>query len=147
MRPPVCWPSRSRSSSGRDPFGYLALTHGLLVAVNHYLGDIAEAERSMERYRAALGEREIIIQLPYHARVEASWPPRVPATPRRLSALLEAAERCEEMPHFAIDLRYHAMRDGASPRPLVEAVTRLRAGCDGRLCGGLRRSHHGARRP
>ena len=122
----------------RDPFGYLALTHGLLVAVNHYLGDIAEAERSMERYRAALGEREIyIIQVPYHAHVEASWHLVSGDAPAAQRALLEAAERCDHMPHFAIDLRYNAMRYGASPRPLVEAVTRLRAGCDGRLAAAF----------
>ena len=117
----------------RDPFGYLAMAHGFLVGVNYYTGDMTAAEAAMMRYRAALGDREIVdVQLPYHARVEASDRLAAGDAPAAQRLLVEAAEKCEDMPHFGIELRHHALRAGAPARSLVGEVERLRARCDSR---------------
>ena len=69
------------------------------------------------RYRAALGDREIVdIQLPYHARVEATGLLAAGDAPAAQRLLVEAAEKCEDMPHFGIELRHHALRAGAPAR-------------------------------
>jgi DNA-binding CsgD family transcriptional regulator len=118
----------------RDPFGYLPMAHGMLVGIAYHRGDAAAAKLAMERYRAALGDSRIAtMQEPYHARVEATALLAAGDAPAAQRVYVEAAERCEEMPHFGIELRHHALRSGAPAQTLVDAVSRLRVRCDARL--------------
>ena len=118
----------------RDPFGYLPLTLGSLAAVSYELGDLAAAELGMERYRAVLGDSAIPdMHLPYHARIQSRGLLAAGDPPAAQELLLEAAERCEGMPFFGIELRYHALRAGAPARTLVQAVTDLGPLSDARL--------------
>ena len=118
----------------RDPFGYLAFVHGVLAGVATATGDEGARVAAMARYRTALGDREVLdAEWPYLARVDA-WALVAEGDAAGAQRLLvEAAERCAEMPFYGIQLRHEAMRAGADAATLIAPLGELRARCDARL--------------
>ena len=118
----------------RDPFGYLPMAHGLLAGVAYFTGDAPAAATAIERYRAALGDRQARdTERPYLVRAEA-WGLLAEGDARAAQRLLiETAEQCSGMPFYGIHLRHEALRAGASARVLAPPAAELRERCDARL--------------
>jgi DNA-binding CsgD family transcriptional regulator len=120
----------------QDTFGSLIHVRAFDVGVDVFTGDPAAAAASLEAMRAALGGREPrSSQIPYVARAEG-WAVSARSGAAGAEQLLtDAAELADDMPCYAAQLAYEALRAGAAPAQVADELTALGARCDARLTG------------
>ena len=117
-----------------DTFGTLIHVRALNVGVDSFTGDPAAAGASLERLRATLAGREpLSSQVPYVARAEG-WAARAQSDAAGAERLLrDAAALAPEMPGYAAQLVYEALRAGAPAGTTADELAALGARCDARL--------------
>lgn len=117
-----------------DPFGSIAIARAMQVGVAFHVGDAAGAAAAAERMREAVGDRELTpVERPYLVRGEA-WTLLAGGDPPAARALLlEGAEAADDVPIYAAQLRYEALRNGAPARPEAEPLRALSERCDAPL--------------
>ena len=117
-----------------DALGTLVIVRALQVGLSFFTADHEEAAAALERMHASLEGRDPLpSQLPYTARAEG-WAARARGDldgAREL--LLETARSLTEMPGYASQLTYEAMRAGAPADSLVQEQESLVARCDSLL--------------
>jgi DNA-binding CsgD family transcriptional regulator len=117
-----------------DALGTLVIVRALQVGLHFFTGDHEETGAALERLHASLeGHDPLPSQLPYTARAEG-WGARARGDldgAREL--LLETARGLTEMPGYASQLTYEAMRAGAPAPSLVQKQKLLVERCDSRL--------------
>ena len=110
-----------------DTFGSLLHVRAMRVGVDFFSGDRDAALASRDLLRATLdGRSPRSSQMPYVARAEG-WAARVAGDGQGAARLLAEAEALDEMPLYASQLVYEALRAGASPRSLLARQERLAA--------------------
>ena len=116
-----------------DTFGSLLHVRAMRVGVDFFSGDRDAALASRDLLRATLdGRSPRSSQMPYVARAEG-WAARVAGDAEGAARLLAEAEALDEMPLYASQLVYEALRAGASARSLLARQERLAARSDARL--------------
>jgi DNA-binding NarL/FixJ family response regulator len=117
-----------------DAFGSLLVTRALQAGVARFTGDPDGAVVAMKRSRATLvGQEPARTQLPYIARGEAWTASAQGDQARARTILLDAAAELSDIPVFAAQMNYEAIREGAPARSLVDALALLAKRCDSRL--------------
>jgi DNA-binding NarL/FixJ family response regulator len=117
-----------------DTFGTLIHVRAMRVGVDYFTGDPTGAAASLERLHAALGGREpLSSQVPYVARAEG-WAARMQSDAAGAQRLLrDAAALAPEMPGYAAQLAYEALRAGAPAAGVAGDLAALAERCDARL--------------
>jgi DNA-binding CsgD family transcriptional regulator len=117
-----------------DALGTLVIVRALQVGLAFFTGDHAEAVAALERMHTSLGGHEPLpSQLPYTARAEG-WAARARGDANEASTLLLAtADSLPEMPGYASQLTYEAMRAGAPAASMAARQKSLVERCDSRL--------------
>ena len=117
-----------------DALGTLVIVRALQVGLSFFTSDYEGAAAALERMHASLKGRDPLpSQLPYTARAEG-WAARARGDldgARKL--LLATAGSLTEMPGYASQLTYEAMRAGAPAASLVADQKLLVERCDSRL--------------
>ncbi|MDA0185005.1 LuxR C-terminal-related transcriptional regulator [Solirubrobacter phytolaccae] len=118
----------------QDTFGNLIHVRALQVGAAHFGGQPEAALAAHERLLATLDGREALSsQAPYVARAEG-WTllARGDVTGAR-ATFLAAADLLAYMPGYAAQLRYEALRAGATATQIADALAPLVERCDARL--------------
>jgi DNA-binding NarL/FixJ family response regulator len=116
-----------------DTFGTLIHVRALRVGVDVFTGDPDGAAASLERLHATLaGRAPLSSQAAYVARAEG-WAARVHGAAAAAERLLRDAADLADMPGYAAQLSYEAMRAGASAAAIAARLAELAGRCDGRL--------------
>jgi DNA-binding NarL/FixJ family response regulator len=117
-----------------DTFGTLIHVRALRVGVDFFTGDLPAAAATLERLHAALAGREpLSSQVPYVARAEG-WAARMQSDAAGAQRLLrDAAALAPEMPVYAAQLTYEALRAGAPAARAAAELAALAQRCDPRL--------------
>jgi DNA-binding CsgD family transcriptional regulator len=117
-----------------DALGTLVIVRALQVGLAVFTGEHSDAAVALERLHTALdGHDPLPSQLPYTARAEG-WAARARGDldgAREL--LLATADSLTEMPGYASQLTYEAMRAGAPAASMVAKQKLLIERCDSRL--------------
>jgi ATP/maltotriose-dependent transcriptional regulator MalT len=118
----------------QDVFGVLAVSRANEVGVAYYCEEPERARVALARCHDALGGGEPLPnQAPFIARAEAWGALALGEDARAQELLLDAAQRIADVPVYAAQLAYEALRSGAQlleVRPLVQAMYEY---CDSRL--------------
>ncbi len=113
-----------------DTFGTLIHVRALRVGTDVFTGDVAGTAESLARLRATLAGREpLSSQAAYVARAEG-WAARAQGMAAAAERLLQGAAALADMPGYAAQLTYEALRAGA---PVAGELARLTERCDARL--------------
>lgn len=117
-----------------DPFNSIAVSRAMQVGVAFQTGDVEGAAAAVARMRGAVGDRELTpAEKPYFVRGEAWGLLAEGDPPAAQKLLLEGAEAIEDVPIYAAQLRYEALRNGAPAGPQVAPLAELRERCDAPL--------------
>ncbi len=117
-----------------DPLSLLCVINAQQAIVAGARVDPEEASAALERCRQRLGESgPLAHQLPYVVRAEA-WTMHARGEYQHAQGrLLDAAEELKASPVHAAGLTYDALRAGADPRSLADALATVGERCDARL--------------
>jgi DNA-binding NarL/FixJ family response regulator len=118
----------------QDTFGTRIHVRAIRVGVAFHSGDLDGTAEAAARLDEALAGREpLSTQAPYVARARG-WAARVRSDAEGAERLLaDAARLTEQMPVYAAQLTYEALRAGAGAAKLTAALDALGARCDARL--------------
>ena len=117
----------------QDTFGTLIHVRALRVGIDYFTGDLAGTTASLERLHETLAGREpLSSQAAYVARAEG-WGARVHGVAAASERLLRDAAGLSDMPGYAAQLLYEALRAGAPAAAIAAELTGLAERCDGRL--------------
>jgi DNA-binding NarL/FixJ family response regulator len=116
-----------------DTFGTLTQVRALQVGVAAMLGDLAGVDAAEARLHEALGGRTPrSSQRPYMARA-AGWAVRARNPPAAPAVFLDSAAALDEMPAYAAQLVYEALRAGAPARTAADRLAALHPRTDAPL--------------
>jgi DNA-binding NarL/FixJ family response regulator len=117
-----------------DALGSLVIVRALQVGLAYFTGDIPGTAVALEHLHVALDGRDPLpTQLPYTARAEG-WAARARGDAEDAQRLLlEAADAMRDMPPYASQLTYEAMRAGASAASITGTQAALAERCCSRL--------------
>jgi DNA-binding CsgD family transcriptional regulator len=117
-----------------DALGSLVIVRALQVGLAYFTADYPQAAQALERLHLSLdGHNPLPSQLPYTARAEG-WAARARGdVDGAQKLLLETASSLTEMPGYASQLTYEAMRSGVPAASLAAEQKLLLKRCDSRL--------------
>lgn len=109
-----------------DTFGVLIIARAIQVGVARHLGDAAAADAALEQCLQALGGHDPRpIQLSYLIRAQ-SWAAEARGEHSRARQVqLDGAQQLADMPIYAAQAQYEAMRLGAPPKASAAALASL----------------------
>ncbi len=118
----------------QDTFGSLIHVRAFGVGVELFTGELGAAAAARDRMHEALGGRAPrSSQIPYVARAEG-WAARARSDAAGAERLLADADALRaELPGYAAQLAYEALRSGAAPGQVADRLDTLGVRCDARL--------------